>query len=113
MAWDGSRQPFSVLIGGDGWAAELTQGEAESLRDAAQELIAQHASLVDQLMAEEAITLELERDAWWLCLDGDRARWGLRVVLSPGPGQRALEGSWLPGAALPFTRALQQLHGQP
>ena len=34
LAWDGSRQPFSVLMAGEGWAAELTEPEAEALRDA-------------------------------------------------------------------------------
>jgi hypothetical protein len=113
LAWDASRHPFSVLIGGEGWAAELTRGEAEALRDAVVDLVAQHRSLVDQLMAEEAIELELERDCWWLSIEGDRSSWSLRVVLSPAEGQRALEGSWALGAAEPFSQALQQLFGQP
>ena len=70
IAWDGDRQPFAVLIGGAGWATELSRAEAESLRDALADLLAQHAALVDQLMAEESISLELERDPWWLTIDG-------------------------------------------
>ena len=113
LAWDGSRHPFSVLVGGDGWAAELTRAEAEALRDALADLVAQHQGLVDQLMEEEAIELELERDPWWLAIEGDRHRWSLRVMLTPTPGQRALEGSWSEEAARPFSQALQQLFGQP
>ncbi|MEY3769037.1 MAG: hypothetical protein RLZZ11_2107 [Cyanobacteriota bacterium] len=113
LAWDGDRQPFSVLVAGDSWATELTRAEAEALRDAVADLVAQHSALVDQLMAEEAIELELERDAWWLSIEGDRHTWSLRVMLSPEPGQRAMEGCWGPRAALPFTQALQQLFGQP
>ena len=113
LAWDGSLQPFSVLIGGAGWAVELSLAEAEALRDALADLVAQHQGLVEQLMAEEAIELELERGAWWLCLDGDRASWSLRVLLTPEPGQRAFEGSWEPAAARAFNQALQQLNGQP
>lgn len=113
LAWDGSRQPFSVLMGGDGWAAELTQAEAEALRDAVADLVAQYQSLVDQLMVEEAIELELERDLWWLAIEGNRSTWALRVMLTPAAGQRALEGSWGAAAAAPFTKALQQLFGQP
>ena len=113
LAWDGSRQPFSVLIGGEGWAAELSEPEAMALRDAVADLVAQHQGLVDQLMEEEAIELELERDPWWLSIEGDRFRWSLRVMLTPAPGQRALECSWSAQAARPFTQALQQLFGQP
>ena len=113
LAWDADRQPFSVLVGGDGWAVELTAAEAEGLRQAVADLVAQHGALVDQLMAEEAIALELERGPWWLELEGDRSRWSLRMLYGPGPGQRGLEGQWGPGAAPAFSQALQQLHGQP
>ena len=113
LAWDGSRQPFSVLVGGDGWAAELTRQEAEALRNALADLVAQHRGLIDQLMAEESIELELERDPWWLAIEGDRNAWSLRVMLSPAPEQRAMEGSWSTAAAGPFSQALQQLFGQP
>ena len=113
LAWDAGRHPFSVLIGGDGWAAELSEAEAFGLRDGLRDLIDQHRQLIDQLIAEEAIELELERGGWWICLDGDRQGWTLRVVLSPEPGQRAIEGSWTREAAAGFSAALSQLHGQP
>lgn len=113
LAWDGSRQPFAVLIGGDGWAVELSHTEAQALQAGVADLLAQHAALVDQLMAEESISLELERAPWWLEIDGDRERWGLRVVLTPAPGQRAFEGSWPDPASRGFSLALQQLEGQP
>ena len=113
IAWDGDRHPFAVLIGGAGWATELSRVEAEALRDALADLLAQHAALVDQLMAEESISLELERDPWWLTIDGDRREWSLQVMLSPPPGQRAFEGSWPHPASRGFSQALQQLYGQP
>ena len=113
LAWDADRQPFSVLVAGDGWATELTASEAEALRDAVGDLLAQHAAVADQLMAEEAIELELEREPWWLAIEGDRSRWSLRVMLSPQSGQRAVEAFWPPESALPFSQALQQLFGQP
>ena len=113
IVWDGDRQPFAVLIGGAGWATELSRAEAEFLRDALADLLAQHAALVDQLMAEESISLELERDPWWLTIDGDRRQWSLQVMLSPQPGQRAFEGSWPHPASRGFSQALQQLYGQP
>ncbi|MFM7651661.1 MAG: DUF1818 family protein [Vulcanococcus sp.] len=113
LAWDGDRQPFSVLIGGEGWAAELSDTEAVALREAVADLVAQHTALVDQLMAEEAISLELERGVWWLAIDGNRQAWDLQVVLTPAAGQRAIEGRWSDPASRAFSQALQQLHGQP
>ena len=102
-----------MLIGGVGWAVELSDHEAQGLRAAVSDLVEQHAALVDQLMAEEAISLELERGPWWLAIEGDRVSWGLQVVLSPAAGQRAFEGAWPAPAAQAFSAALQQLHGQP
>jgi hypothetical protein len=113
LAWDGDRQPFSVLIGGEGWAVELTAAEAEGLRQAVADLVAQHGALQDQLMAEEAIALELERGPWWLELEGDRQQWSLRMLYTPGGAERSLEGHWGPRAAPAFSQALQRLHGQP
>jgi len=92
---------------------ELSREEADRLRAALADLVEQHAALVDQLLAEESISLELERDAWWLAIEGDRSSWGLQVVLSPAPGQRAFEGAWPAPASQGFSAALQQLHGQP
>lgn len=111
LAVDPSRRPFSVLIGGQGWAAELTGAEALALRAGVLRLRQQHAALVDGLMAEEALTLELEvpleQGDLWLELEGDRNRWSLRFVLSPGGDQRALEGAWSVGAAAALAEALE------
>lgn len=117
---DPARDPFSVLIGGEGWAAELTGGEARALGRGVSRLVRQHRELAPSLMAEEALALELEMDlgadagpagpeaggVLWLGLEGDRDRWSLRFVLSPGPTGRALEGSWTATASLPLAAAL-------
>ncbi|MEB3265355.1 MAG: DUF1818 family protein [Cyanobacteriota bacterium] len=112
LAVDLSRRPYPVLVGGDGWAFELSALEARALAGAAASLVAQHRQLVDQLMAEEAITLEYEGPVGdhdghlWLGLEGDRSTWNLRVVLSPVVGSRAVEGCWRPAAAAAFVAAL-------
>ena len=106
-------QPFAVLIGGQGWAVELTTAEAQALANLTLDLIAEHQALVDQLLAEEAICLELERGPWWLALEGDRRQWSLKGVLSPEAGQRALEVSWSVEASGALCQALQRLGGQP
>lgn len=100
---DPARSPFAVLLGGGepdqgAWAAEFTRAEVGALAGAVQRLVEQHRALESQLLAEEAIELELETacegGSLWLALEGDRQRWRLRFVLSPAPGRRAVEGGW-------------------
>jgi hypothetical protein len=117
---DPAREPFTVLIGGQGWAAELTGGEARALSRGVARLVQQHRDLAGALLAEELLSLELEVEleaeaeaerraaagVLWLALEGDRHRWSLRFVLTPGPARRALEGSWPAAASLPLAAAL-------
>ncbi|MCP9771294.1 DUF1818 family protein [Synechococcus sp. Tobar12-5m-g] len=108
LAWDPARQPFSVLIGGAGWAAELTAGEALQLLQAIRHLVEQVGALTDQLMPEELVSLELERQPWWVGLEGDRSAWALRFVLTPGDSQRGIEGGWPAAASAQCLRAMEQ-----
>ena len=108
LALDPSRGVHSVLIGGEGWAFELTQPEWDALSDLVLTLERQHRALVDQLMAEEAIELELDRRLWWGCLQGDRASWSLSVVLTPELG-RGAEGHWPSPASAAIVAAMRTL----
>ncbi|MFM7362269.1 MAG: DUF1818 family protein [Cyanobium sp.] len=112
LALDSSRHPFPVLIGGAGWAAELSAVEALALRWGIGRLLDQHRALAETLMADEAIELELELalesgGCLWLALEGDRRHWGLRFVLSPLAGGRGLEGAWGPAASEAFAAAVE------
>jgi hypothetical protein len=113
LAVDPSRQPFPVLVGGQGWAAELRAEEALVLRQGVARLLEQHRQVVGTLLEEEAIELELElvlaEGCMWLALEGDRRLWRLRFVLTPEPGQRGLEGSWSAGASAALAAALEQV----
>ncbi len=116
---DPSRSPFTALIGGEGWASELTEDELLALQQAARRLTAQHGALVDTLMAEEAIDIELELPvgedrpggggSLWLGLRGDRGSWSLQLVLTPEPGSRGIEGGWGAPASAAFAAALERL----
>lgn len=116
---DPNRAPFIALIGGDGWASELTGEELGALRLAAGRLIAQHRAMADVLMAEEAVAMEVElpigdpeagdAGSLWLGLDGDRHHWTLQLVLTPGPGVRGIEGGWDAAASEAFSAALERL----
>ena len=106
---DPARCPFVVLVGGEGWAVELSRAEALALATGVSRLVTQHQSLADQLMAEEAIGLDWEQGDLWVALEGDRQLWSLRFVLSPATGQRAVEGAWGPPASAALAAALETL----
>lgn len=110
LSRDPSRPLFSVLIGGEHWALELKESEACELASLIADLTDQHQSICDQLMAEESITVELERGSWWACLEGDRSRWSLRGICS-GDGERArgLEICWPEPAAQAIAEAMRTL----
>lgn len=109
---DPCRAPWPVLVGAEDWAAELSAGEACLLASGVQELAAQLDALADQLMAEEAITLELERPcgagSLWLEIEGHPTAWTLRVVLASGPERRGFEGRWCSQGSAAIAAALEQ-----
>ena len=105
LAVDLARPGYQALIGGDGWAIELSLDELSQLKSLCGRLQEQHLAISDQLMAEEAIEIALEQGPWWLELSGDRERWCLRFVLS-GPSGRGAEGGWQPLASAELCLAL-------
>ena len=108
LSRDPSRGQYSVLVGGERWAFELTEPEWRDLVELVVTLEQQHRGLVDQLMEEETIELELDRGVWWGCLSGDRCQWGLRILLTPQEG-RAAEGEWPAPAAAAAVAAMRTL----
>jgi len=78
---DLSRDNFSTLIGGDNWAIELNQSEWENLVRVVIDLSNQYKEVKAQLMGDEDITLELERNPWLAILKGDQHGWNLKLIL--------------------------------
>ncbi|MFM7642022.1 MAG: DUF1818 family protein [Cyanobium sp.] len=113
LVHEANRQPFSVLIAGEGWAAELKSGEARALIAGVRRLCQQRLELASTLMPGEKLCLELELDlmpgSLWLELDGDPRGWSLRFVLTPADGSRGLEGCWPAPAAAALIAAFEQL----
>ena len=99
---DKSRPKFSVLIGGDNWALELSDEEWNALKTVISKLIEQHESCRSSLMPEEAISIEIELSPWWGCIDGNRDEWTLKLILSGDDlYSRGLEMFWpIPAAQI-------------
>ena len=108
LARDSSRGKFNILVGGEGWAFELTEPEWKDFVGLLLTLESQHSGLKDQLMAEEAIELELDRGVWWGCLAGDCQNWSLAIVLTPQKG-RGVEGFWPASTAAAVVAAVRTL----
>ncbi|WP_216901533.1 DUF1818 family protein [Synechococcus sp. CCY 9618] len=116
---DPTRSPYPALIGGEAWASELSGAELIVLRRGVMRLVDQHRDLAEALMAEEALDLEFEQPigdgpgsgcgSLWLGLSGDRHHWSLRLVLTPAPGSRAVEGAWDSAASRAIAAALEGL----
>mgnify|MGYP001219142960 CR=1 FL=1 len=92
---DRSRGDFSTLIGGENWAIELTDLEWDSFVRVVFDLNQQYLDVQNQLMGDEDITLEIERNPWFAILKGDRYVWSLKFILSQSePFQRGAEIFW-------------------
>ena len=110
---DPNRQPFSALVGGADWAAELTLAELAWLQRGVATLVAQLEATAPLLMPEEDVKLEYACGGLWLQLSGQPQRWSLRFVLESEPAQqpsaRGLEGAWSAQASQALAAVLQSL----
>ena len=110
LARDSSRKSFPVIIGGNGWAVELTENEWILLNPLIDELVKQHKKSQNQLMPEETICLEIEKQPWWGCLDGDRNNWSLQLILEAnGSSCRSFEAYWPVPAAQCIASAMRNI----
>ena len=110
LARDTSRSKFPILIGGAGWSFELTSEEWCELVNILSELSNQQKHLHNQLMQEELLRLEIERQSWWVCIDGDKDSWSLHIILqAENSGARAIEANWPPPAAQQITEAMRTM----
>ncbi|MFM8524861.1 MAG: DUF1818 family protein [Cyanobacteriota bacterium] len=106
---DRSRQPFSVLIGGVDWAVELSDDEALALAAGVERLRSQYAQIADQLLDQEDLDLDWERDNLWVGLTLHQGQWSLRFVLEGAAGRRSVEAGWEARASPALALALEAL----
>ena len=95
LARDCSRGKYSYLIGGESWAFELTEKEWKALASLIDELVREHERLSEQLLPDESITLELQKEFWWGTLVGGKSAWSLKFIMEGNSHiSRSLEAFW-------------------
>ena len=85
---------FCFLIGVDNWSIELQQSEFNSLYLLLSKVHDQLLVIKNELMEEEAITLELEQLPWYVELEGKKNEWSLRFVFESQDQTRSFEMYW-------------------
>ncbi len=106
VGWDGSAHPFCGLLGGQGWAIELTAEEFQDFRRLSLQLADAMQQMAAELMDEERIACEAESDRLWLEAEGYPQAYELALMLQDG---RRAEGRW-PASVVPhLMHAMQTL----
>ena len=106
LGWDGNAPDFQGLLGGKGWAIELTALEFQEFCRLAQQLAQTMQAMASELMDEERITCEAESDLIWLEVEGFPTAYSLRFILHGG---RRCEGQWDESAVAGIVPAITRL----
>jgi Domain of unknown function (DUF1818) len=104
LGWNPDAPVYQGLVGGQGWAFELTTEELADFCRLLAELAATMAAMAEELMDEERISCEAEGDRLWLEVEGVPTSYDLYVIVQ---GPRASEGFW-PAAVVPELVAAAQ-----
>ncbi|AFY70519.1 protein of unknown function DUF1818 [Thalassoporum mexicanum PCC 7367] len=111
LGYNPSAQVFCGLVGGDGWAIELTRAEIADFLRLSLQLAATMIDMAAELADQEKITCTLESELILVETSGYADRYGLYFQLQTG---RKAEGSWsavdvpeLLGAIADLNQAMQ------
>ena len=85
---------FCFLIGANNWAIELQEHEFITLYNLLNTLENQLIEIKNQLLEEEFINLEIEKEPWYAELEGTKSEWSLRIVFDSNEGTRSFEMYW-------------------
>jgi hypothetical protein len=106
LGWDADASEFRGLVGGDGWAIELTEAELDDFCRLAAQLAEAVNHIAEELMDEEKISCEVESNLLWLEAEGYPQAFSLRLMVLSG---RRAEGYWSEQAVPALLQATQVL----
>ena len=91
LGWNSDSVAYQGLIGGDGWALELTKAEFNDFCRLFKQLAGTMEMMSQELMDAERIACEAESELLWLEIEGYPHAYSLRLILNQG---RRCEGNW-------------------
>ncbi|NJL49888.1 MAG: DUF1818 family protein [Leptolyngbyaceae cyanobacterium SM2_5_2] len=106
LGWDDTAPCYKGLLGGVGWALELTEPEFEVFCRLAHQVTQSMVAMTTELMEEERLTCEADSDLVWLEVEGFPTDYTLRFMLHTG---RRGEGQWDGQAAEQLVQAITHL----
>ncbi|MBD2579502.1 DUF1818 family protein [Oscillatoria sp. FACHB-1406] len=106
LGWNPEAPVYKGLVGGDGWAFELTEAELSDFCRLLERLAVTIDSIANELMEEERIACQLESNSLWLEAEGYPHAYEVRLLLSCS---RQCEGNWHSHAILPLLEAARTL----
>ncbi|NJN88015.1 MAG: DUF1818 family protein [Leptolyngbyaceae cyanobacterium SL_7_1] len=106
IGWDAAAPEFPGLVGAETWAIELTEAEFNDFCQLVGRLAEAMQQIAGELMAEEAVSCEVESERLWLEAEGYAQSYGLRMIVLSG---RRCEGQWDAIATPPLIQATQTL----
>jgi Domain of unknown function (DUF1818) len=109
LGWNPAAKPYKALIGGHGWAIELTLAEFKDFFRLTKQLVEAVKSMQSELMDQELLTCEAESELLWLEVEGYPEAYSLRLLLNQG---RRCEGTWSKSAVPSLLEALSSFELQ-
>ncbi len=106
VGWNNAVELYPALVGSDEWAIELTKLEFQEFYYLLCQLTDTMNQMKTELMDEERISIEAERDLLWLEVEGYPHNYSLRLILNDG---RRCEGNWREGIAPELVAVIQRL----
>lgn len=106
LGWDPEAPDFKGLLGGDGWAIELTDIELKDFCQLLEQLTRTMRDMTDELMDEEKIACEAESDLIWMQVEGYPHSYTVQFILNTG---RRGEGKWPVDAVAGLVEAAEML----
>ena len=106
VGWNPQAEEYPALVGSDEWAIELTKLEFQEFYYLLCQLTDTMNQIETELMDEERIAIEAERDLIWMEVEGYPHSYSLRLILNTG---RRCEGNWGEGVATQLVAVTQRL----